>query len=177
SELLLKYGGHPMAAGMSLSRDNVEKFRKALNDNCTLTEEQLTEKCWIDIPLPVSAITLDWLQELDILEPFGNGNEKPAFACANLTLLRVSIIGRNKNVLKLTFREEQGFVFEAMMFHGMDDFLTDLLRNYGTKVKDDLLRGRPDALAPVKMSIMYEPGINVFRDVRSIQIVIRDYHM
>lgn len=156
-ELLTKFGGHPMAAGLSLDKENVEKFKRRLNDQCTLSEEELTEKVVIDMELPFAAITEHFIEELEYMEPFGKGNTKPVFAARGVAMQHVKIIGKNKNVAKATAIDAAGNRMEAICFHDAQEFAERCERNNG------------------KMSITFYPGINEFRGERQIQIVITHY--
>lgn len=156
-DLLTKFGGHPMAAGLSLDKENVEKFKRRLNDQCTLSEEELTEKVVIDMELPFTAITEQFIEELEYLEPFGKGNTKPVFAARGVFMQYVKIIGKNKNVAKATAIDAAGNRMEAICFHDAQEFAKQCERNNG------------------KMSITFYPGINEFRGERQIQIVITHY--
>lgn len=156
-ELLEKFGGHPMAAGLSLDKENVEKFKRRLNDQCTLSEEELTEKVVIDMELPFAAITEHFIEELEYMEPFGKGNTKPVFAARGVAMQHVKIIGKNKNVAKATAIDAAGNRMEAICFHDAQEFAKQCERNNG------------------KMSITFYPGINEFRGERQIQIVITHY--
>ena len=156
-DLLTKFGGHPMAAGLSLDKENVEKFKRRLNDQCTLSEEELTEKVVIDMELPFTAITEQFIEELEYLEPFGKGNTKPVFAARGVFMQHVKIIGKNKNVAKATAIDAAGNRMEAICFHDAQEFAKQCERNNG------------------KMSITFYPGINEFRGERQIQIVITHY--
>ena len=156
-DLLTKFGGHPMAAGLSLDKENVEKFKRRLNDQCTLSEEELTEKVVIDMELPFAAITEHFIEELEYLEPFGKGNTKPVFAARGVFMQHVKIIGKNKNVAKATAIDAAGNRMEAICFHDAQEFAKQCERNNG------------------KMSITFYPGINEFRGERQIQIVITHY--
>lgn len=156
-DLLTKFGGHPMAAGLSLDKENVEKFKRRLNDQCTLSEEELTEKVVIDMELPFTAITEQFIEELEYLEPFGKGNTKPVFAARGVAMQHVKIIGKNKNVAKATAIDAAGNRMEAICFHDAQEFAKQCERNNG------------------KMSITFYPGINEFRGERQIQIVITHY--
>lgn len=156
-ELLEKFGGHPMAAGLSLDKENVEKFKRRLNDQCTLSEEELTEKVVIDMELPFAAITEQFIEELEYMEPFGKGNTKPVFAARGVVMQHVKIIGKNKNVAKATAIDAAGNWMEAICFHDAQEFAKQCERNNG------------------KMSITFYPGINEFRGERQIQIVITHY--
>ena len=156
-DLLTKFGGHPMAAGLSLDKENVEKFKRRLNDQCTLSEEKLTEKVVIDMELPFAAITEQFIEELEYMEPFGKGNTKPVFAARGVVMQHVKIIGKNKNVAKATAIDAAGNRMEAICFHDAQEFAERCERNNG------------------KMSITFYPGINEFRGERQIQIVITHY--
>ena len=156
-DLLTKFGGHPMAAGLSLDKENVEKFKRRLNDQCTLSEEELTEKVVIDMELPFAAITEHFIEELEYMEPFGKGNTKPVFAARGVAMQHVKIIGKNKNVAKATAIDAAGNRMEAICFHDAQGFAERCERNNG------------------KMSITFYPGINEFRGERQIQIVITHY--
>lgn len=156
-DLLTKFGGHPMAAGLSLDKENVEKFKRRLNDQCTLSEEELTEKVVIDMELPFAAITEHFIEELEYMEPFGKGNTKPVFAARGVFMQHVKIIGKNKNVAKATAIDAAGNRMEAICFHDAQEFAKQCERNNG------------------KMSITFYPGINEFRGERQIQIVITHY--
>ena len=156
-DLLTKFGGHPMAAGLSLDKENVEKFKRRLNDQCTLSEEELTEKVVIDMELPFTAITEQFIEELEYMEPFGKGNTQPVFAARGVFMQHVKIIGKNKNVAKATAIDAAGNRMEAICFHDAQEFAKQCERNNG------------------KMSITFYPGINEFRGERQIQIVITHY--
>ena len=156
-DLLTKFGGHPMAAGLSLDKENVEKFKRRLNDQCKLSEEELTEKVVIDMELPFAAITEHFIEELEYLEPFGKGNAKPVFAARGVVMQHVKIIGKNKNVAKATAIDASGNRMEAICFRDAQEFAEQCERNNG------------------KMSITFYPGINEFRGERQIQIVITHY--
>lgn len=156
-DLLTKFGGHPMAAGLSLDKENVEKFKRRLNDQCTLSEEELTEKVVIDMELPFAAITEQFIEELEYMEPFGKGNTKPVFAARGVVMQHVKTIGKNKNVAKATAIDAAGNRMEAICFHDAQEFAERCERNN------------------VKMSITFYPGINEFRGERQIQIVITHY--
>ena len=106
SDLLTKFGGHRQAAGLSMESGKVDAFRRRLNENCTLTEKDLQEKVSIDMELPFSNITEQFIEELELLEPFGKGNTKPVFAVRNAELLSARIIGKERNMLKFQIRDD-----------------------------------------------------------------------
>lgn len=151
--LLTKFGGHPMAAGISLDKDKIDEFRKRLNKNQTLTEQQLEPVVWIDVPMPLNYVTYTLVEQLSVLEPFGKGNEKPVFADKDLIVKSVNIIGKKSNVLKLMLEAQDGSVFEAIQF--MYD---------GNKPQ-----------VGQKIAITYYPDINEFRGKRNLQFIIKEW--
>lgn len=156
SELFTKFGGHPMAAGMSLPKENLQKLRKQLNVNCTLTEEDMVEKLSIDIAMPIQYVSEEFIDELKVLEPFGNGNSKPLFAEREFHVLRSQILGKNKNTVKLYGVNAAGCHMEGLYF-GEPEELIGLL-------------GKKDTIA-----ITYYPAVNEFRGQKSLQIMIQDF--
>lgn len=169
ADLLTRYGGHKMAAGLSLEKENLESLRRRLNENCRLTEEDLMEKVVIDMELPFSYVTEELVAELSLLEPFGKGNTKPVFAGRNIELLNGKILGKNKNVLKLRVRDEKGTVMDAVYFGSIDTFSEALCSKYGVCAMEDLLSAREGGF---KLSLTYYPDINEYMGKRSPQIVI-----
>lgn len=153
--VLTKYGGHPMAAGLSLAISDIDIFRKMLNDNAILTDEDLIPKMWIDAPMPVSYANIRLVNQLKLLEPFGKGNEKPVFADRNLYVKTASVIGKNKNVLRCQLETEDGTYVPAVQF--------------GINNIDDIPR------AGMRISIIYYPDINTFNGIMSLQIIIKEW--
>lgn len=153
--VLTKYGGHPMAAGLSLAISDIDIFRKMLNDNAILTDEDLIPKMWIDVPMPVSYANIRLVNQLKLLEPFGKGNEKPVFADRNLYVKTASVIGKNKNVLRCHLETEDGTYVPAVQF--------------GINNIDDIPR------AGMRISIIYYPDINTFNGIMSLQIIIKEW--
>ena len=171
-ELLTKFGGHRLAAGLSLPKENVGKFREMLNKNCTLTEEEMKEKVTIDREMPFGCVTEGLVKELELLEPFGKGNTKPVFAARDVTLLGARILGKNRNVLKLQVQDVNGYRIEAMLFHHADDFLGKLEEQYGKTEVDALLKGRG---RQIQISLTYYPDINEYMGKKTPQIVVTHY--
>lgn len=171
-ELLTKFGGHRLAAGLSLPKENVGKFREMLNKNCTLTEEEMKEKVTIDMEMPFGCVTEGLVKELELLEPFGKGNTKPVFAARDVTLLGARILGKNRNVLKLQVQDVNGYRIEAMLFHHADDFLGKLEEQYGKTEVDALLKGRG---RQIRISLTYYPDINEYMGKKTPQIVVTHY--
>lgn len=170
-ELLTKFGGHPMAAGLSLKEADLPLLRQRLNDDCQLTDEDLTEKLYIDIELPISYLDFDFVESLRLLEPMGMGNEKPVFAQRDLCLESIRRIGRERNMLKL--RVWDGRVrMDALLFEGGDEFLAFLEREFGAGEVERAMMGRPNSM---RVALAYYPSINEFRGDRQLQIQILDY--
>lgn len=171
-ELLTKFGGHRLAAGLSLPKENVGKFREMLNKKCTLTEEEMKEKVTIDMEMPFGCVTEGLVKELELLEPFGKGNTKPVFAARDVTLLGARILGKNRNVLKLQVQDVNGCRIEAMLFHHADDFLGKLEEQYGKTEVEALLKGRG---RQIRISMTYYPDINEYMGEKTPQIVVTHY--
>lgn len=155
-EYLTKFGGHPMAAGLSLEEENVERFRRKLNEQSGLTEEDLVEKVTIDVPMPIHYIRKDLVQELSLLEPFGKGNEKPLFAQKNLWVSQMRVFGKNRNVVKMRLTDENEYPMDGVYFGNGDEFAEE---------------GRGKR----KISIVYYPDINMYQGRESLQVIIRHY--
>lgn len=155
-DLLARFGGHPMAAGLSLAEENVAELRSRLNENARLKEEDFIRKVWIDVPMPVEYINESFIQELELLEPFGNGNEKPQFAQKDMTVRSIRVLGRNRNAVKLSLADPKGFVIDAMIFGDGDSFVEEMGdRNI--------------------MDVIYYPAVNEYNGNRTLQIVIKEY--
>ena len=155
-DLLTKFGGHPMAAGFSLPLENVGEFRRRLNENARLTPEDFVPKVWIDIALPFEYVSEELIEELELLEPFGNGNEKPQFAQRDLFIRSVRVMGKNRNVVKLMLVNEQGTALDAIVFTEGDRFLEEM----GDKRR---------------MDVVYYPTVNEYNGRRSLQIVVKNW--
>jgi len=170
--LLTKFGGHPMAAGLSLEQENIEPLREALNQKTTLTEEELMPKVVIDVILPFGYISEELVVELDKLEPFGKGNTKPLFAEKNLKVLKASILGKGQNVLKFLLINEFNKVMEALYFGDVEGFMKEANERYGEDEVQKMFQNRDSNM---KISITYYPGINEFGGRKSLQVVIQNY--
>ena len=171
-ELFTKFGGHPMAAGLSLPEANVEIFREKINACCGLTEEDFIPKIKIDIPMPVDYPDISLVNELSLLEPFGKANVKPQFADKNLGIDRAVVVGKNQNVLKLTLKTERGKSISAVYFGDVEEFREYYGRKYGENEVQQAFLGRANA---IRMSVIYYPEINRYQGNESIQIVIKNY--
>ena len=157
-DLLLKFGGHPMAAGFSLKEENVGEFRRRLNEQSTLTKEDFIPKIWIDVAMPLEYISEALVNELKSLEPFGQGNEKPQFAQKNLRIRSLRALGRNNNAVRMTVVTEQGRPMEAMVFTEADKFVEEAKNSRS-------------------MDVIYYPDINEYNGNRTLQIVVRAYKL
>lgn len=157
-DVLLKFGGHPMAAGLSLEENMVDEFRRRLNENASLTEEDFIEKIWIDVPMPLDYISEPLIKELELLEPFGQGNEKPQFAQKDLNIRSVRVLGRNRNAVKLCLVTGNGTVMDAMLFTDGDEFTA---KQAGHRMID----------------IIYYPTINEYNGNRTLQVTVKDYKL
>lgn len=171
-DLFRKFGGHPMAAGFSLPRSRIDEMRRRLNENCTMTEEDMAEKIMIDVPMPINYIRESLVEELSVLEPFGNGNEKPLFAERHLKLLSARILGKNANVLKLQVANATGCTMEALYFGIPDNILSYLTDKYGKNEVQKLLWGKVNQ---IEMDLTYYPSINEYQGRRTLQIVIKNF--
>jgi single-stranded-DNA-specific exonuclease len=171
-DLFLKFGGHPMAAGFSLEKERIDEMRRRLNENCTLTEEDLKEKVSIDVPMPIDYITEDLVEQLSLLEPFGKGNEKPLFAEAKLKALSARVLGKSQNVMKLRVMNHAGTVMDALYFGDPDGVRDYLTQKYGSARVQDLFWGRGEGL---EMDLTYYPSVNEYMGQKSLQIVIKNY--
>lgn len=157
-DLFLKFGGHPMAAGFSMEERYIDEFRQRLNGQATLKPEDFIPKIWIDVAMPLEYLSENLIQELKLLEPFGQGNEKPQFAQKNLTIRSVRVLGKNRNAVKLSLITEKGLPMEGMLFTEGDSFMEEL----GSKTVID---------------VVYYPDVNEYNGRRTLQIVIREYKL
>ncbi len=171
-ELFLKYGGHPMAAGLSLPEENVTIFRQRLNELTTLTDEDLQGKVVIDVPMPLDYISKELIEQLSILEPFGKSNEKPVFADRNLEILSLRILGKNQNVCRIQVKSTGGTILTAIYFGQAEQFLEFLRQKYGDQAVEQALAGRGSGML---ISLVYYPEINVYNGRESIQVIVKNY--
>ena len=155
-ELLSKFCGHPMAAGLSLPEENVEPFRQMLNENCTLTEEDMAQKVLIDVPMPISYVNMPLIRQLSLLEPFGKGNTKPLFAQKNVRIENCRVFGKNRNVVKMKLFDENGREAQGVWFGEGDAFV-------------ERIKEKP------RWSVAYYPSINAYNGRESIEIIVQNY--
>ena len=155
-DIFEKFGGHHMAAGMSLKKDRLDEFRKRLNKNSKLAKEDFIQKIWIDVPLPFSYISQDFVRELEKLEPYGNKNEKPKFARKGIKILSKNILGKNKNVVKMVLEDDDGTRLDGIYFCDGEAFFEELKGNN-------------------EIDIIYYPDINEYGGRESLQVIITGY--
>lgn len=168
-ELLDKFGGHPMAAGLSLQEDKVDELRKALNNKCELTDEDLTRKIMIDSSLPLEYLNLHLIEELNVLEPFGKGNSKPVFGVRDAKITKAMLLGKDKNVLKLKLLTNNNITIDAMIFNDLENFESKIIEKYGNEELDNLYNKSNNN---IPMDFTFYPSINEWNGNKSIQIVV-----
>lgn len=170
--LLSKFGGHKMAAGLSMPEENLEQFRKEINEKSGITPEDLNEKIAIDMQLPFECVNEKFIGELAVLEPFGKGNARPVFAERQVQVESARILGKNKNVLKLQVKDLHGTRMDAMYFGDVNTFVEYVREKFGDIACECLLRGHGHGIV---MAFTYYPDINEYQGVRKPQIVIQNY--
>lgn len=171
-DILSKFGGHPMAAGLTLEYNNIEILRTMLNKNTRLTDDDIIRKIYIDMHLPIEYINFNLIRELNILEPFGKGNSKPIFGEKNLRINRGFILGKNRNVLKMELVNKNNKSIEGMYFGDVETFKGEIIEIYGEDQLNNLLEGRENNL---KVDILYYPSINEFNGNTRLQVIIDNY--
>ena len=174
-QFFTKYGGHKMAAGLSMEEENVEAFRCAINGNCVLTDEDFEEKITIDVPMPMSYVTEDFVQELSVLEPFGNANEKPVFAQKNIRFMRGYIMGKNRNMARFDVIDEGGMRYSMVCFRNLEKFTEYAEQKAGKETAERLFANGLYPDEAILMDVIYYPNINEFRGKTSLQYILQDY--
>ena len=172
SSFFTKYGGHKMAAGLSMREEDVEPFRQKINEICTLTEDDLQEKIHIDVPMPVSYVSFRLVEELELLEPFGTGNPKPVFAQKDLKFVSARALGKAGNVLRFTVEDSEQKRWEMMYFGGKDNFEAYAAEKYGQAALDGLYSGKG---SPLYFDVVYYPGVNTWQGNTKLQLVMQQY--
>lgn len=171
-DLLKSFGGHPMAAGLSLDISNLEEFRDRLNGQANLTDEDLLPKVYIDIHLPLEYVSFKLVEELRLLEPFGKGNSKPLFGARNISVKRAFVLGKNKNVLKLLLKMNNGKVIDGLYFGDIIEFENRLSYKFGEEEVSKMYKGVNNT---IKLDVVYNPSINEYMGKKSLQIIINNY--
>lgn len=170
--LMTKFGGHKMAAGISMEKEKLDKLRHLLNASENITEDMLVEKIWIDVALPFEYITESLIQQLSLLEPFGTANEKPVFAEKCIAIDKIQIRGQNRDVVALTVRNKSNFRMEATYFADGDRFIQEIRERFGDAETERLLTGKPNH---VGINILYYPVVDVYYGKRNIKVVVKGY--
>ena len=171
-ELFTKFGGHPMAAGLSLPEENVSVFRKRINELCTLSEADKKQKVRIDVPMPMDYADIELVREFSLLEPFGKDNTKPVFADKQLGLKRMWIMGKNRNVLKLSLVTASGKPVSAIYFGDIAAFTSYIEEKFGREQLEAAFEGKTNT---IRMSFVYYPKVNTYRGVEELQFEIQYY--
>lgn len=171
-DILTKFGGHPMAAGFSLKEENIDEFRRRLNKNAQLTEEDLLKKVTIDMVLPLDEINFDMVKDIEKLEPFGKANSKPLFGEKNVNAIKAVILGKNRNVLKLKLKTLRGKVIDAIYFGDIEEFEEAIAEKYSREELQKLYDG---VYNDVKIDLVFYPNINEYNGNVTIQVVIQNY--
>lgn len=172
--LFVKFGGHKLAAGLTLKKENIEKFRQDINAVCTLTETDMTEKVSIDMQMPFSCVTEELLEELKLLEPFGKGNTKPVFAEKNVSIVSCRLIGKNRNMLRMRLCDGAGTDMDAVYFGDAVGFLEEVGERYEKTVRDHFFEG---GYRRIRLSVTYYPGVNEYMGQKTMQIVVTHYQI
>lgn len=168
-----KYGGHKMAAGLSFDNENnMEEFRKMINDICTLSDEDIKIKINIDMALPYEYITKKLINELNIMAPYGNGNEKPVFALKNIRISKLDIVGKNRNVISMITTDDSGYNMKSVYFGDVNEFMGYLNEKYGAEEVDNAMKGKNNT---IRLNITFYPSINEYKNNENINIVIGHY--
>lgn len=177
-EYLLKFGGHKLAAGLSMEEEKLEDFKKAINEQCTLTAEDMEEKVHIDVPMPLSYATEDFIRELGVLEPFGVGNPKPVFAVKDVLFLQAQRMGKKKDMGKFKILDDSGEIKEAILFGKMDEFDSYIKEKFSENALAQLYSkgtGKAESKEEVVLSVVYYPGLNQYMGKNTVQIILQDY--
>lgn len=172
AELFTKYGGHPMAAGLSMREEDIDKLREQLNQKAELSEEDMAEVVRLDAVLPMSYFTVDTIRQLSVLEPCGKSNTKPVFADRNIKITRAGIVGVNRNVLKLHLLDSKGNPVAGVYFGEVEKFLTFLSEKFGSEEVDAAMHGKENS---IQFAAVYEPAVDTFSGRESVQAIIRRF--
>ena len=172
ADLFEHFGGHPMAAGLSIARDNLDEFRRRINANANLTQDDFVEKVKIDVPMPMYYPTLELAREFELLAPYGNGNPRPLFMDKCVKIARMWVVGKNQNVLKLSIRTSAGTIAEGIYFGDISGFMEYVSGKFGAQQLENAKNGRDNN---IELAMVYSLKINIFRDIENLQFEIRYY--
>ncbi len=171
-DLFERFGGHPMAAGLSLKKDNLGLLKSRINENSTLTEEDLTEKIYIDAHLPIEGINMALPERLEMLEPFGKANRKPSFGDKDIRVSRIMILGKNYRIIKMNLVKNGKSICDAVYFGNIEKFQEYITEKFGEDEVEKAFNGLQN---DISLDFIYYPSINEFKGNRSLQIVVSDY--
>ena len=171
-DLFLKFGGHKMAAGLSIEKQNIDELRTRLNEKCTLTEEDLMKKIEVDSELPFKFATFGLVNDLKKLEPFGVGNKKPIFAGKNIQINRIKILGKEGKAIRLEMTDESGFKMQGIMFNKSKRFMKFLSEKFG---QDEIDKAMEGVTNEIKLMLLYYPNINEFNGRQYLQLIIESF--
>ncbi|MDF2987352.1 MAG: single-stranded-DNA-specific exonuclease RecJ [Eubacterium sp.] len=171
-ELLTRFGGHPMAAGLSLERDNLEQLRKQLNESAALTEEDLIPKVYIDARIPLSQINLKVAEELVLLEPYGKGNSKPLFAEKDIAIARAVVLGSERKVLKLRLKSSEKQFIDCIYFGSISGFDQYINERFGEVQLSRMYAGQAN---DVRLDLIFNIDINEYNGIKSVQLIMQHY--
>ena len=174
AELFTKYGGHPMASGLSMREEDIDKLREQLNQKAELSEEDMAEGVRLDAVLPMSYFTVDTIRQLSVLEPCGKSNTKPVFADRNIKITRAGIVGVNRNVLKLHLLDSKGNPVAGVYFGEVEKFLTFLSEKFGSEEVDAAMHGKENS---IQFAAVYEPAVDTYSGRESVQAIIRRFRL
>lgn len=171
-ELFLKFGGHKMAAGMTIPKENLNVLRERLNKNQTLTKKDLIPVVRIDAEVLIRHMSIPVIESFSVLEPFGCGNPKPLFAGRHFNIRQARVIGRNNNVLKCIISDIENNVCEALYFGDIEEFINMIEEHFGSEEKDKMLRG---AKNNTDVALAFNAEINEYNGLKSVQFIIQNY--
>lgn len=170
--LLTRFGGHAMAAGMSLEEENVDLLRNTLNRNCRLSAEDLIQKIWIDVAMPFEYASVGLVEQLKVLEPFGKGNERPVFAEKNVSILNLKVVGEKGNVIRMKMANSSGCIMQGVCFEEGEKMLSYLREKFGSEDVEKALAGMPNR---IRLNVIYYPRINTYRGYQDVEVTIERY--
>ncbi len=170
--ILTKFGGHPMAAGLSLEAEFIEALREKLNETTTLTDDDLVPKVYIDAHVPIESIDIKLAEDICLLEPYGKGNSKPLFAEKDITVYRGTVLGSEKQILKLRLRSKSKKYMDCVYFGNIEDFNRYISDKYGVNELEKMYAGQENS---IKLDLIYSIDINEYNGNRSVQLILQNY--
>lgn len=172
ADLLTRFGGHALAAGLSLKAENIETLRERLNANCLLSDEDTNIKIKIDMQLPLEKISFKLVKEIELLAPYGKGNPQPLFAEKKVVVDKIRLVGKDKNVLKLWFRKDRSSHLEGICFKGTEKFINLLGEKYETSIVESIFKNDYYVLT---MDIVFTLAVNRYNGKEQLQLIVEDF--